>query len=88
MHQDLERALAYELRKYTGQTTKAKLHTCRAPSHTVTLSVRGQHGGLPFRFERCVTTVSALDAEIQAKKTARAQGLTIWAVIDVQPDTD
>ncbi|OCX57180.1 hypothetical protein [Stutzerimonas stutzeri] len=53
-----------------------------SPAITVTLSVR-RDGGTIKRFEKTVKTLSRLEAEIEAKKAARAEGWTVWCVLEV-----
>ncbi len=55
------------------------------PVITVTLSVR-RDGGLVKRFEKTIKTLSRLEAEIEAKKAARAEGWTVWCVLEVGCD--
>lgn len=52
------------------------------PAITVVLSVR-RDGGTVKRFEKVVRTLSRLEAEIEAKKAARAEGWTVWCVLEV-----
>ena len=53
-----------------------------SPAITVVLSVR-RDGGLVKRFEKVIKTFSRLEAEIEAKKAARAEGWTVWCVLEV-----
>lgn len=50
----------------------------------VTLSVRKWWGGLPFRYEHVESTISALQAEVEACKSARAAGLVVWCTLGVE----
>jgi len=52
------------------------------PAITVALAVR-RDGGTVKRFEKKVQTLSRLEAEIEAKKAARAEGWTVWCVLEV-----
>lgn len=62
------------------------------PGLTVILSVREPYGGPLQRFGFVSNTLSRLQAQIDAEKAARAQGFTVWAVIDIyqreQPSRD
>ena len=67
-----------------GQAMPAKqlIERQASPAITVTLSVR-RDGGTIKRFEKTVKTLSRLEAEIEAKKAARAEGWTVWCVLEV-----
>ncbi len=47
-------------------------------------SVRSKHGGPIKRYEYVASTISMLEAELQAKKAIEKEGLVIWAIIDRQ----
>lgn len=65
-----------------GVKAKQLIERQERPVITVVLSVR-RDGGLAKRFEKKVKTLSRLEAEIEAKKAARAEGWTVWCVLDV-----
>lgn len=67
-----------------GQVVSARqlIERQALPAITVVLSVR-RDGGTIKRFEKTVKTLSRLEAEIEAKKAARAEGWTVWCVLDV-----
>lgn len=67
-----------------GAGVKAKhlIERQASPAITVVLSVR-RDGGLVKRFEKTIKTLSRLEAEIEVKKAARAEGWTVWCVLDV-----
>ncbi|WP_346659478.1 hypothetical protein [Pseudomonas sp. RIT-PI-AD] len=50
----------------------------------VELSVRKKSGGTPFRFEHRSSSISKLTAQLEAEKAARAKGLDVWVVLDIQ----
>lgn len=65
-----------------GVKAKQLIERQEQPAITVTLSVR-RDGGLVKRFEKTIKTLSRLEAEIEAKKAARAEGWTVWCVLEV-----
>ena len=67
-----------------GQAMPAKqlIERQASPAITVALSVR-RGGGTVKRFEKTIKTLSRLEAEIEAKKAARAEGWTVWCVLEV-----
>lgn len=77
IEQEMRRALF-------GSGVKAKqlIERQASPAITVTLSVR-RDGGTIKRFEKVIKTFSRLEAEIEAKKAARAEGWTVWCVLEV-----
>lgn len=66
----------------SGVKAKQLIERQERPAITVVLSVR-RDGGTIKRFEKTVKTLSRLEAEIEAKKAARAEGWTVWCVLDV-----
>lgn len=54
------------------------------PKILVRLSVRNG-GGLPRCYRKVVSGISKLEAEIEVKKMARAEGFTVWATLEVSP---
>ena len=87
---DFAQCVAYAIRKHTtkrhtGKTLAlAALHQVASPWYTtVTLSVRREDGGLPFRFEYQTNHISRLEAELRARAEARRLGLRDWALLDI-----
>lgn len=80
VEQEMRRALF-------GQAMPARqlIERQASPAITVALSVR-RDGGTIKRFEKTIKTLSRLEAEIEAKKAARAEGWTVWCVLDVGCD--
>lgn len=66
----------------TAVSARQLIERQASPAITVTLSVR-RDGGTIKRFEKKVKTLSRLEAEIEAKKAARAEGWTVWCVLEV-----
>lgn len=78
-------AIEQEMRRALfGAGVKAKqlIERQERPAITVVLSVR-RDGGTVKRFEKTIKTFSRLEAEIEAKKAARAEGWTVWCVLEV-----
>lgn len=71
----------------SGVKAKQLIERQASPAITVTLSVR-RDGGTIKRFEKTVKTLSRLEAEIEAKKAARAEGWTVWCVLEVAEEAD
>ncbi|MBU0564927.1 MAG: hypothetical protein KJ890_15665 [Gammaproteobacteria bacterium] len=65
-----------------GVSARQLVERQASPAITVALSVR-RNGGTIKRFEKTVKTLSRLEAEIEAKKAARAEGWTVWCVLDI-----
>lgn len=78
--QEMRRALFRQPRVDAKQLLRTQ-----EPGIKVVLSVR-RDGGLARRFEKVVKTLSRLAAEIEAKKAARAEGWTVWCVLEVGCD--
>ncbi len=53
----------------------------------VELSVR-KDGGVPFRFEHRSVSISRLNAQLEAEKAARAQGLEVWVLLDIRQESE
>lgn len=68
-----------------GVKAKQLIERQERPAITVALSVR-RDGGTIKRFEKTIKTLSRLEAEIEAKKAARAEGWTVWCVLEVGCD--
>ena len=66
----------------SGVKAKQLIERQEQPAITVALAVR-RDGGTVKRFEKKVRTLSRLEAEIEAKKAARAEGWTVWCVLEV-----
>ncbi|MFX1710694.1 hypothetical protein [Stutzerimonas stutzeri] len=82
IEQEMRRALFGPGVKAEQLPAKQLIERQERPTITVVLSVR-RDGGLAKRFEKKVRTLSRLEAEIEAKKAARAEGWTVWCVLDV-----
>lgn len=54
------------------------------PKIRVILSVRNQWGGKPLRYEHTESTVSSLQAEVEACKAARAAGYVVWCTLEME----
>ena len=67
----------------TAVSARQLIERQASPAITVALSVR-RDGGTVKRFEKTIKTLSRLEAEIEAKKAARAEGWTVWCVLDVR----
>lgn len=79
IEQEMRRAL---FGASTAVSARQLIERQASPAITVTLSVR-RDGGTVKRFEKSVRTLSRLEAEIEAKKAARAEGWTVWCVLEV-----
>lgn len=79
IEQDMRQAL---FGASTAVSARQLIERQASPAITVTLSVR-RDGGTVKRFEKSVRTLSRLEAEIEAKKAARAEGWTVWCVLEV-----
>ena len=83
----LERALKWQASG--GATKAAEYHAKRrgqygpSPRVTVDLSVRHSWGGHCFCFTYVEKTISTLQAECEARKSARAQGYIVQCTIQV-----
>ncbi|MES2820046.1 MAG: hypothetical protein V4812_13780 [Pseudomonadota bacterium] len=61
----------------------------RSATYTlVELSVRKPSGGPPFRFEHKSSSISTLQAQLEAEKAARKKGWDIWALLDIRQVSD
>lgn len=58
----------------------------KTPALLVVLSVRESWGGPCRRFAHRCNTVSTLLAQCEANKAARAQGLVVWALLEIGPE--
>ena len=90
----LEARLAADLRKFTAERDGKPARSAQRPERQthairVILSVRHRdaHGaayGNPMRFTYVAKgEVSALAAEVDARKKARTDGYVVWAVLDI-----
>ncbi len=79
-----------EMRKALGLATSPEPTKSRIKSPIpirymlVELSVRKPGGGLPFRFEHKSRSMSSLEAQLEAEKAVRKEGLEVWAVLDIK----
>ena len=48
----------------------------------VVLATRRVQGGLIHHYVKVISTLSVLEAEIEAKRMAREEGLIVWGVIE------
>jgi len=71
------------MRRHLGLAPKAEHKSGRTMGLCVILSVRKGYQGLTQRYTYQSSTLSRLAAEIDAKKAARAEGFTPWALLDV-----
>lgn len=79
-----------EMRKALGLASAALPVKSRSKSPIpirymlVELSVRKPGGGLPFRFEHKSSSMSSFEAQLEAEKAVRKEGLEVWAVLDIR----
>lgn len=73
------------MRRALGLAPKAKAAAI-TPGLQVTLIVRPRNGGQARRFYFTSSSISRLQAQIEAEKAARTEGLTPWAVISIGED--
>ncbi|MET1081000.1 MAG: hypothetical protein ABWY06_23545 [Pseudomonas sp.] len=68
-----------------SKATPAKTINKRRSTYTlVELSVRHPSGGPPFRFEYKSSSISTLQAQLEAEKAVRKEGLETWALLDIR----
>lgn len=79
---DIARGLGYLLRQFGGKAKKAP-EAVKPQRIKVTLSVRRDFQGLPFRFHYECSGISPLDAEVQARQAAKKAGYVVWCTVDV-----
>jgi hypothetical protein len=74
-----------DMRRALGLVPERSAPVAEAPSSMrVTLSVRHPDGGLPFKYEHRSKTISRTLAVINAQRSAREQGLRVYALLDVE----
>ena len=75
----------------SNKPAKQKIEKSQKRSSTyllVELSVRKPSGGPPFRFQYKSNSISTLQAQLDAEKAVRKQGLDTWALLDIRQVTE